>query len=181
MTGIGATARWSVRIPGGQLGIAAALAVLSLGLPWTTDVPGTVIPGRFIPGSCGGYGELICTPGILSASIYLAGRPAVAGYETTIRVFALLAGCLIVIGLRQSRRWLLIAGVTIAMAGWLDNIGSQAGELVYLMALVALLVAVKDRLALPHHRSATRQPSTASTSPATSRILSSSTAPWRST
>lgn len=119
-----------------RLVLAGMLAVLALGLPWTTAY---YVAGYYNPGFCtttydaDGYGSVYCSTGILSPG---HTSPALPGFVIDVRVFAalmLLAG---VLGLRRRSPALLGTALAIGVAALVRNPGSQAGQLIWAAALI---------------------------------------------
>ncbi|WP_029135253.1 hypothetical protein [Nakamurella lactea] len=159
-----------------RLWLAGALALLSLGLPWSAARAGYQVAGWYAPGSCisvydaDGYATLDCSPGYYSPGWSVAGQAAAPGYATDLRIVLAVALTLLVLGLRRDSGRLQLAGLIVAVAGFALNPGEQPGQLAYAGAVVVLASAL-----LSSGRGQLR--SAASTSPATSRIRSSSSAP----
>lgn len=160
------------------LPVAGALAALAMCLPWTTGLSGYYIAGWYAPGSCvtvygyDGYASLECTSGYVSPGFYSAGVAAAPGYVTSMRLFVAVAVLLLYLARRRGDRRLTSAGMLVAAAGFLLNVGAQSGQLVFAAALTIALLATQ-----PWSWPGRRQASAAMTSPATSRIRSSSSAP----
>lgn len=128
----------------GLLIAAAALAVLSLGLPWTVAVDSAYGTTLFTPGSCvtvydyQGYASLECIPGMIFPGYSSYGSPALPGYAIGVRVFLLAGALLVFLGSRHAASKMRLVGLLVIIAGWLTNIGSQSGQITYLLAIGCL-------------------------------------------
>lgn len=142
-------------IRGGLLTVAAAFALLSLGLPWGSSDPGRWTGGFYSPGFCStvydgnGWASTECGPGFYSAGIHLGGGSGAAGYRTCVRVFLLIAAVLLIIGLRRRSGPLPALAAAVLTLGWLLQPGAQSGQIAYLLALAALVTALHRKGRLP--------------------------------
>lgn len=127
-----------------RLAVAGALALLGLGLPWTTAYS---VAGYYTPGFCSttydadGYGSVSCSPGFVGAGY---NNPALPGFTIDVRVFAalmLLAG---LFGIRRRSPVLLGIGLVIGGAALVRNPGTQAGQLIWVAALVLAAVTLAE-------------------------------------
>lgn len=130
---------------------AAGLALLALGLPWTSAMAGHVaIPGWLGPGICGvvydseGWASTECT-GWYDNSFNYGGHAALPGYAIGIRVFVLASALLVLLGQRRRQLRLQQAGLVVAVLGLLIYRGSLPGQLVYLAALLLAFAAIGQR------------------------------------
>ena len=121
---------------------AGVLALLALGLPWTTEYS---VPGYYTPGFCtttydaNGYGSVSCDPGFIGAGYY---SPAAPGFTLDVRVYAALMLIAAVWGLRQRSPVLLGTALTVGAAALVRSPGTQAGQLVWAGALVVAGIAL---------------------------------------
>ncbi|WP_353647676.1 hypothetical protein ABLG96_12290 [Nakamurella sp. A5-74] len=123
---------------------AGALALLALGLPWTTA---SFVPGYYSPGFCtttydaDGYGSMYCSTGFIGAGY---NNPASPGFTIDVRVYAALMLIAAIWGLRRRSPVLLGIALTAGAAALVRNPGSQAGQLVWAGALVLAGVELVD-------------------------------------
>lgn len=127
-----------------RLVVAGVLALLGLGLPWTTA---SYVAGYYAPGFCSttydadGYGSVSCGPGFIGAGY---SNPASPGFAIDVRVYAalmLLAG---VWGIRRRSPVLIGIALVIGIAALVRHPGTQAGQLVWAGALVLACVVLGD-------------------------------------
>lgn len=125
-----------------RLVLAGTLAVLALGLPWTTAY---YVSGYYDPGFCSttfnadGDGTVYCTVGILSPG---HTSPALPGFTIDVRVFAALMLIAGIMGLRRHSPALLGLALAIGVAALIRNPGTQAGQLLWAAALVVSGIAL---------------------------------------
>lgn len=139
----------AARVRGGLFTVAAAFALLSLGLPWGSSDPGRWTAGSYSPGFCttvydsNGWASMECGPGFYSPGIHLSGGGAPAGYLTGIRVILVVVVVLLAISLRQPAGPLPTVAVAVAAIGWMLQPGARSGQIAYLLALAVLVVALR--------------------------------------
>lgn len=127
-----------------RLVVAGVLALLGLGLPWTTA---SYVAGWYAPGLCSttydadGYGSVSCGPGFIGAGY---SNPASPGFAIDVRVYAAVMLVAAVRGLRRRSSVLLGIALTAGVAALIRNPGSQAGQLVWAGALVLAAVVLGD-------------------------------------
>jgi hypothetical protein len=154
-----------------RLFLAAGLTVVALCLPWSPARAGSYLHGWYAPGSCisvydsDGYATLDCTPGYVTPGWFTPGTAMQPGYATDLRIIVLVAVAALLVGLRRSSPALQQGALLVAVAGLALNLAPQSGQLVYAVAVALAAIALRQLW------------SAASTSPATSRIRSSSSAP----
>ncbi|MEJ7649133.1 MAG: hypothetical protein WKF57_08885 [Nakamurella sp.] len=123
---------------------AGALALLALGLPWTTEYS---VPGDYSPGFCtttydaNGYGSVSCDPGFIGAGYH---SPAAPGFTLDVRVYAALMLIAAVWGIRRRSPVLVGIALVIGVAALLRNPGTEAGQLVWAGALVVAGIALAE-------------------------------------
>jgi hypothetical protein len=133
--------------------IAAALIVLSLGLPWYyaqgTDT--VYIPGWYAPGLCythydyDGWASTICDPGFISPGFVNPGTAGStgAGMEHSARFGLVFALVTIAVAARTGRRRVLLAGATaLALVAGISagfGGGTTSGVFVAWMAIALLI------------------------------------------
>jgi hypothetical protein len=136
---------------------AGLLGLLSLGLPWAIASNGTYRPGSYVPGFCtldydyDGFATLDCMPGSVLPGLWSGGPGAIPGYATDIRVWVAAAVLLVVLGVRRRSRRMQLIGAAVAAVGWGLQIGSQAGQIAYLIALALLVLSIVFREAPAAH------------------------------
>jgi hypothetical protein len=147
--------------------IAFAAAILSLGLPWDTKLtltPGMITTGLFSPlGVCGlrydyaGYAYTDCS-NWYNWGYYQMGHfipNTVFGFRGPARVVIALVAIVVFLGYRLGSSRLLKLAPILAVGGFIaTGVTAYSGQLVFLFALAALLIALsKDGLVkLPQRR-----------------------------
>lgn len=132
-----------------RLAVAGALALLALGLPWTTAYS---VPGYVTPGFCTttydaqGYGSVYCSPGFVNPGYT---NPAAPGFSLDVRVYLALLLTVGFWGLRQRSPVLITIALTAGATALVANPGAQAGQLVWLAALALADHALADAGLLP--------------------------------
>lgn len=121
--------------------------LVGLGLPWTSEVPGSYTSGYLSPSFCTpSYydGTLDCTYGYYQPGLYLGGQAAAPGYATPARVFVAGALVLMVLTVRQSSRRQLVAAAVVGGSGVvLGGVGVRGGQIVLAIAVGCLVMALQ--------------------------------------
>lgn len=135
--------------------VSAFLALIGLGLPWTSSLPGLSLAPLWVPGFCStsydyyGYATVDCSYGSFVYGGYVPGVPSAPGYATGVRVFVAVAAVLVLVGLRRASRRPVLAALLVAGTGWLLHAGSQPGQVVFALALAVLAAALFGHVRLP--------------------------------